>query len=230
MADDDDDIVERMDRETEAEGTTSLEIATFSAVQNKVLHMKYESVSKYSGTDVRSDSLSTKIQVPDAPPGVHIDENIKKARESFNPFWFIEMVRKDGPWDYKKIDTKYEDFGNFNYGATALAFGFQEKWALQAAGIVHVLTNTAQKDWKANEYKKSILDFGVSFQGPPYGDDPDDQRMIKAGFRYYQEIYRSRYPESGMTKDDVLRIAEGVFTGRHAGSETIAKWILDVLE
>lgn len=230
MADDDDGILARMRREKEAEGTTSLEIATFSAVQNKVLRMKHDCFYKYLEVDVRNDPLSTKIQVPDAPPGVHIDANIKKARESFNPFWFIEMVMEGGPWDYKRIDPKYENFGNFNYGATAMAFGFQEKWALQAAGIVHVLTNKAKNDWRDEKYVQSILDFGVSFQGPPYGDDPNDQRMIKAGFRYYQEIYRSRYPESGMTKDDVLRIAEGVFTGRHAGSEAIAKWILDVLE
>lgn len=60
-------------------------------------------------------------------------KNIKEAQEcaSNHDFvdtllWFYEKEQnnKDGhlsateSWDYKQISNEYEDFGNFNYGAT----------------------------------------------------------------------------------------------------------------
>jgi hypothetical protein len=50
------------------------------------------------------------------------------------PEWFRSQVTDFGPWDYKRQDSKYEDFGNFNYGATGAAFGFSEDTLLRMAG------------------------------------------------------------------------------------------------
>ena len=72
--------------------------------------------------------------MPQAPPDVYIDGNIRRA-EQHRPAgpitaydaanWFKSMVTHKAEWDYKRIDrVKYEDFGNFNYGATGAAVGF----------------------------------------------------------------------------------------------------------
>ena len=39
---------------------------------------------------------------------------------------FKGLVTHNGAWDYKRqtADLRYEDFGNFNYGATGAAAGF----------------------------------------------------------------------------------------------------------
>jgi hypothetical protein len=58
---------------------------------------------------------------------------------------YYQKVRNHGPWDYKQnrtlndfgsldVASPYEDFGNFNYGATAGALGIPENVALRAAG------------------------------------------------------------------------------------------------
>jgi Bacterial toxin 44 len=48
---------------------------------------------------------------------------------------FYELVKSGGPWDYKLQDketrdygrrSRYEDFGNFNFGATGTAAGFRK--------------------------------------------------------------------------------------------------------
>lgn len=216
-------------RSLESKDATTLEIASFYAVQNKILQVKKDLFYNNRQFNVSNDPLSTQIQIPIAPPGVNVDANIRQARESFNPFWFIDMVRSNGPWDYKRIDMKYENFGNFNFGATALAFGFQEKFALQAAGLYNVLTNKAQQHWKDKEYQKAISDFSVSFQGSPYGDDPRDQVMIKYGFQYYKEIYANTYRGEQTTKESVVKLAASVFESRYPGATVMARSILDIL-
>lgn len=231
MADNDNDDVDFDGdrRSLESRDVTTFEIASFYAVQYKILQLKNDLFYGNNRLNVSNDPLSTQIQMPIAPAGANIDTNIKQARESFDPFWFIEMVRSNGPWDYKRIDMRYENFGNFNFGATALAFGFQEKFALQVAGLYNVLTNKAQPHWKEKEYQKAILDFAVSFEGPPYGDDPRDQAMIKYGFQYYKEIYANTYRGEQTTKESVVRLAASVFESRYPGATVMAKSILDIL-
>ena len=213
----------------EASDASTLEVSSFYTVQHKILQLKNDLFYGNRQVDVSNDPLSTQIKVPIAPPGVNIDANIRQARENFNPFWFIDMVKSKGPWDYKRIDMDYENFGNFNFGATALAFGFHEKLALQVAGLYNVLTNKARQHWKDKEYQKAISDFSVSFQGPPYGDDSRDQVMIKYGFQYYKEIYSKKYPGVETTKESVYNLAESVFNSRYPGATVVAKSILDVL-
>jgi hypothetical protein len=79
--------------------------------------------------------------VPEAPSDASVDENILRARQhrpkgiftAYNSAqWFKGMVTHKCPWDYKRRTDiilpsgkrKYEDFGNFNYGATGTAIGF----------------------------------------------------------------------------------------------------------
>lgn len=84
------------------------------------------------------------IDVPVSPPQVDIDWNIQRARLSFNPIWFLERLAPGGEMDYKRYEgrLRYEDFGNFNYGAVALAFGLNEEGALRGAGLIQIISNT----------------------------------------------------------------------------------------
>lgn len=67
--------------------------------------------------------------VPDHPGKTNVDRNIAIARSMrsllfppLNLLWFYDQVRSKGPWDYKRLNRAYEDFGNFNYGAAGAIF------------------------------------------------------------------------------------------------------------
>jgi hypothetical protein len=113
-------------------------------------------------------------KIPPAPPGADIDSNIKEAAQHWNPFWFYNQVDDFRPWDYKRQDRLYEDFGNFNYGATGSAFGFPDSVLLRAAGVKSLLDHGIQQR------------FGTPWGNPPYGDDPNDQAQMRKGIAYYQ--------------------------------------------
>jgi Bacterial toxin 44 len=86
------------------------------------------------GARYAQNTVTTKI-----PPGVSVDQNIKEAAAHKADFisrylWFHDQVNNGGPWDYKRLNSEYEDFGNFNYGATGKAAGFSEATLLRAAG------------------------------------------------------------------------------------------------
>lgn len=54
------------------------------------------------------------------PPGVSLAQNAETAEHHKRDlFWFANTVKEHGPWDYKRLDRQYEDFGNFNYGAAS---------------------------------------------------------------------------------------------------------------
>jgi RHS repeat-associated protein len=126
--------------------------------------------------------------VPAAPPGVSVNGNMKQARKNalWNPLWilwFKNQVQYGGPWDYKTRGAQYENFGNFNYGATGTAAFAPSFTLLRAAG------------W-AQRHHPSSPQFGGDpgslpgiFLNPfggtaPYGDDPHDQETIRQGIRY----------------------------------------------
>jgi len=133
--------------------------------------------------------------VPAYPSGADINKNIETAKKmglaSFlNPLkpvidarallWFRNQVKNNGPWDYKQQGRQYQDFGNFNYGATGLALGLGETFLLREAGRAQIAAGTSKPEWgdpgsRANPWGGK----------PPYGDDPDDQEQIKKGFAYY---------------------------------------------
>jgi hypothetical protein len=114
-------------------------------------------------------------KVPYAPPGASLCENINKVKQhSINPFWFYSQVQKFGAWDYKQMNPKFEDYGNFNFGVVAAAFGFPYYVAQSEAG-------RAQAQDGAPEVGQ-----GTPYWQWPYGDDPKDAKQIQAGYQYFR--------------------------------------------
>ena len=135
----------------------------------------------------RKDWIGPRIPtVPESPQGVNIDENIRLANQKglINFGWFYNKVRNHGDWDFKQLDSKpniqskYEDFGNFHYGAVASALGLPPEIILRGGGFA---ANRA--DTTPAIYKDSIK--GRFWGEAPYGDDLKDRRMIIEGIKYY---------------------------------------------
>ena len=99
-----------------------------------------------------------------------VDRNIKEA-SSMGLVPFYQAVRNKGRWDYKQQGGEYQDFGNFNFGATGYAAGLGPI-LLPGAGWAQSRAGTSKPGW-GNWYGKA-----------PYGDDPADQAMILEGMRY----------------------------------------------
>ncbi len=110
--------------------------------------------------------------MPIIPPNVDINENMDEARKCIEPGWFYNQVRNKGPWDYKQLGRQYENFGNFNFGATGCAFGLSSEILLRGAG------------WAQQRAGTSEPENGNWWGTPPYGDDPRDQEMIQRGIDY----------------------------------------------
>ncbi len=113
--------------------------------------------------------------VPSSPSGVSCPANIGQAQQRFNPFWFYNQVDDRRPWDYKRQGIQYENFGNFNYGATGAAFGFPfpDQILYRMAGWAH-------------QRNTSNPNLGTPYGWFPYGDDPNDQYWIQQGIQYYR--------------------------------------------
>lgn len=71
------------------------------------------------------------------------------------------------------IPVSASDLGNLNYGAVGKAIGFQEGLLLQQAGAAQL------QDHKGMGFLKAQWE---SLLEPYYGDQWDDQEMIKNGF------------------------------------------------
>jgi hypothetical protein len=84
-----------------------------------------------------------------------------------------------------------EELGNFHYGATGKAVGiFGEQILLQKAGEAQVAAGTSRPEWQVFEERKMVVDRAgnavpYKVPAPPYGDDPNDQAMIRRGFSFY---------------------------------------------
>ncbi|MDU0459617.1 MAG: polymorphic toxin type 44 domain-containing protein [Geobacteraceae bacterium] len=133
------------------------------------------------------------------PPGVDIIANILEAQQ-MSASEFYDAVRNKGKWDYKQLgknlsielSEKYQDFGNFNFGMAAKAFGIPEIIARMGAGAAQILAGTSEAD--------SIL----CLLKYPYCDDVRDQEMIGEGFKAFDNIENSR-------DDKMPRIKESDF-------------------
>jgi putative RNase toxin 44 of polymorphic toxin system len=114
--------------------------------------------------------------IPTHPSNVKVTDNINQAAQHNDglagDLWFYSQVTNFGPWDYKRQDPAYDDFGNFNFGATGPAVGFDADMLLRGAG--------AKKWW---ESKGSP--YGVPWGGPPYGNQVGKQAWIQDGINYY---------------------------------------------
>jgi RHS repeat-associated protein len=120
-----------------------------------------------------SEMTQTKCgRVSPSPPGANIDANMRLADNSWNPGWFYNQVRNGGPWDYKQSGSRYEDFGNFNFGATGSAFGFPSQVLKRGAG------------WANQKADPTRTGIGSPYGIYPYGDDPKDQEQIEKGINY----------------------------------------------
>ncbi len=129
--------------------------------------------------------------VSETPPGVSLDDNIRRARHhrpsgAFFAYddakWFKSMVTHKAPWDYKRIHIKYEDFGNFNLGATGAAIGFSLVTLLSEAGKLQAVPPGMTEKPKEWGYPAGRL-WGKGQY--PYGDEPKDAKQIEAGMNYY---------------------------------------------
>jgi hypothetical protein len=100
-----------------------------------------------------------------------VDKNMKEAG-NMGLYFFYQAVRNKSRWDYKRRNPElYQDFGNFNFGATGYAAGLGPI-LLPGAGWAQSRARTSKPEW-GNWYGKA-----------PYGDDPADQAMIRAGMQY----------------------------------------------
>jgi RHS repeat-associated protein len=104
------------------------------------------------------------------PRESEVDKNVKEAG-NMGPYLFYQAVRNRGRWDYKQQSPAYQDFGNFNFGATGYAAGLGPI-LLMGAGWAQSRAGTSKAKW-GDWYGKS-----------PFGDDPDDQAMVRAGMEY----------------------------------------------
>ncbi len=124
----------------------------------------------------------------DMPKAANLNNNIfisKKLKEIADSVWgadmakysfFYHQVRNGSLWDYKQLDPKYADFGNYNYGATGAALGIPSDVLLRAAGWAQVRAGTSDETW------------GHYLWDAPYGDHPADQAWIQKGINYYNDI------------------------------------------
>lgn len=69
-----------------------------------------------AGVPNKDDDGAKCPRVPAAPPGVSVNDNIRRARlNRLNParqLWFFGQVANGGPWDYKQEGAAYQAFGN----------------------------------------------------------------------------------------------------------------------
>jgi len=125
------------------------------------------------GTGATKQELTNQVHANAAEVGNH-----EAAWPVDTAIWFKSQVRNKGAWDYKQYNRGFQDFGNYNYGYTGRAVGFDEGVLLRQAGKAQQAAGTSQKDWG---------DPGNGIWGgkAPYGDDPADQKMIKRGIADY---------------------------------------------
>lgn len=134
--------------------------------------------------------------IPDiaVPAGVSVDANIRAASATRfhmkDSSWFYEKVRNRGDWDYKQRGAQFQNFGNFNYGASGTAFGFSEDTLLRMAGWAQVQAGTSQPEWgEAPNKLQAYLGVGGRV---PFGDDPNDRYWIQQGIAYYRNARSCR--------------------------------------
>lgn len=105
--------------------------------------------------------------IPPSPPGVSVFDNMDYARGIGWPE-FLANVQNKGAWDYKRQGRQYENFGNFNFGATGWALGVPDNAAERAAGYYQ-------------EYRGAGGGTSHFYAGAPYGDQFTDNQQIQLG-------------------------------------------------
>ena len=146
----------------------------------------------------------------DVPPGFSAERNAeiaKKMQDTLSPIetfkWFYNAVRNNAPdeqgirrmelWesmDYKQLDPKYADFGNFNYGVVGRAIGLPREVLLYAAGVAQQLNKYERDsngnyrlDESGNKVKESLFYAIANSLADPInkGDNEGDQGWVIRG-------------------------------------------------
>jgi RHS repeat-associated protein len=118
--------------------------------------------------------------IPPHPGNANVDNNIWDAYfhtldPTYYPKYFHRII-DGGDWDYKTRG--YDDFGNFNYGATLAAMGVPESIILRGAGAYKLY-----KDHKKNQPDP----YGRPWdRNGPFGNEPDKNDVIQRGIDYYR--------------------------------------------
>jgi len=147
-----------------------------------------------------------------------LEQNVDEAEGLISPFAFRKRVKTNGKWDLKSDknsifglgndgETTFgfqgnsmesQDIGNHHFGVVSDAFGmFSEEFTLKQAGAYQIKSGTSRPEWQKYKEVPSVLisPTGATIRTtskvmlPPYGDDPQDQKWIKAGFEHYKTNY-----------------------------------------
>lgn len=144
------------------------------------------------------------------PPNVSVDKNIELGELLYDvwsmkgqsepgsgaasammlnynrPEWFRGQTGDRGPMDYKYLttDMRYDDFGNFNYGAVGAAIQYSADTLLKVAGWVQQQGQYAYlgKGKPSSTFYQALAGAGGEY---PYGDKPGDAIQIQKGIDYY---------------------------------------------
>lgn len=146
----------------------------------------------WQGPPAPGDTL---VPCPEAPGDVSLHHNMGEAEELGEPWrrpnsspiaglkaavGFRDRVKSGGPWDFKTRDPKYENFGNFHYGAAGSAFGFDSLTLQNEAGIAQQNDPRTKSAGRGLPGPHLWPEKGI----PPYGDEPKDNDWIKKGIEY----------------------------------------------
>jgi hypothetical protein len=159
---------------------TKLQVGETVGKKNTIRLATPENIFDITNSDLDSAyawAFGTSYMPPDKPEYVNVDINMAMAK-NMTPFTWRLYVQNKGPWDYKQIDGKYENFGNFNFGATGTALGFSPDLLLRGAGWASI---------KADPGRREI--YGSPIGDKPYGDDPIDAFWIIQGINYARKKY-----------------------------------------
>jgi len=118
--------------------------------------------------------------VPPHPETADVDANIRATESAIRiasitntpgkaQEWWVSRVNTDGPWDYKAQPPgfeKYDDFGNFNYGATGSLF-FSLATLERGAVGARLLSRPYSQ-----------------FKNYGFSNDPHKNEMIRLGMQY----------------------------------------------
>jgi RHS repeat-associated protein len=122
-----------------------------------------------------TDPLGLCCDVPAHPPDVNVEYNMSQAQTNGYRWWFNTVGQWGGPWDYKnwggQKHPEWDDFGNFNAGATACALHFPLWITLRGAG------------WAKQRRMPNDPD-GNWWGTWPYGNDAHKQSEVMAGWNW----------------------------------------------
>lgn len=134
---------------------------------NQLAHSK-------STPEERLKAALAQLAPEDIPQDVDVNANIERS-QSMTGREYYDAVKTGGEWDYKQFDRKYENFGNFNFGATCGSQAGADLICSGGAGLYQIRSGT------------SDLSYWRSFF-----DDPRDQYWIGRGQQYYNR-YQFEY-------------------------------------